>query len=304
MNRICVVGSLNMDMAISTPRIPLVGETILGSGFMTVPGGKGANQAVAAARLGGDVSMVGCVGDDPYGCELLGNLESAGVETDSVSIIHEGHTGVAVIVVGKDGDNFIIVDQGANLHLNTERLDRYRYVMEKSNLLMLQLEIPSGTVEYAVDIAARSGVPVFLDPAPAAPLGEELLSRIDILTPNESETAMLVGFPIDSIDDAGRAAALLHGRGVMQVAVTLGDKGVVYNCGDSIVHRPAFKVEAVDTTAAGDVFSGALAVSLAEGSNIDEAVEWAAASAALAVTRKGAQTSIPDVGEVRKFLSG
>ena len=300
MSKILVIGSLNMDLIVTTTRIPAVGETVLGSDFSSAPGGKGANQAVAAARLGGAVSMIGCVGDDIFGKSLLENLHYNSVDTSCVKVIEGSPTGVAVIVL-KDGDNSIIVDPGSNYKLTAEMIDEMEDQIKECSIMLVQLEIPIETVERAVSLARKHGVTVLLNPAPAAKLSEELLSKIDIFTPNESECEFITGIPVKSTKDAERAVEVLVGKGIRQVIITMGSKGVVYNSGNTIVHKPAYNVEVVDTTAAGDSFSGAVAVALAGGKNIDEAIELASKVGALTVMKKGAQPALPSLEEVKKF---
>ena len=300
MPEITVIGSLNMDLAINAPRVPVMGETILGSGFMTAPGGKGANQAVAAARLGGDVTMIGCVGDDIFGRNLVENLKSNGVETRHIKTLRGFPTGVAVILI-KDGNNCIIVDPGANGKLRFEDIEGFEEIISRSRIAVLQLEIPLDTVERAIRAAKKHNVEVLLNPAPAVKLSDELLSMVDLLTPNETECEIITGMPIKNVEDAKKAVACLNGKGIKTVAVTMGGNGVVYNDGSKIMHKPVPEVKAVDTTAAGDAFSGALAVSIAQGKDINEATDFANIVGTLTVTKKGAQDSLPSLEDVEKF---
>ena len=301
MHKITVVGSLNMDLVVNTPRIPALGETVLGSGFFTAPGGKGANQAVAAARLGGSVVMAGCAGDDIFGQELLQNLADNGVNTENIRLLDNTPTGIAMITV-KDGDNFIIVDPGANARLTPDMIDGVEELIKESFIIVIQLEIPVETVEKTIRLAKKHGTAVLLNPAPAIYMPDELLQKVDIITPNEKECEFLTGMAVNCVEDAKAALLLLKSRGIPQVIVTLGSGGVVYNSGDAVLHKPACQVRAVDTTAAGDAFTGALAVALAEGKNIDEAVEFAGITGALTVTKSGAQKSLPSKKEVEDFL--
>lgn len=300
MRKITVIGSLNMDLVISTPRIPALGETILGNGFFTAPGGKGANQAVAAARLGGRVTMVGCVGNDIFGKELLQNLSENNVEIKKVKQIENTPTGVAMITV-KDGDNFIIVDPGANSTLTPAMIVELETLIKESFMVVIQLEIPFETVEMAIALAHKHGTKVLLNPAPARTLSDELLRNIDILTPNEKECEQITGLPIKTIDDAKAAALFLMRKGIPQVIITMGSGGVVYNDGNKLLHKPVHKVKAVDTTAAGDSFTGAVAVALSEGKSIDEAIDFANIVGALTVSKSGAQRSLPMRIEVENF---
>ncbi len=300
--KITVVGSLNMDLVITTPKIPQIGETLLGSGFMTAPGGKGANQAVAAAKLGGEVTMLGSVGDDLFGRDLVDNLSRHGVDVSRIEVTGDNPTGIAVILI-KDGNNCIIVDPGANSSLTAERVAFSRSVIEDSALILVQLEIPLESVQAAIYLAKRQGVKVILNPAPARVLDDQLLKMVDILTPNESECELITGIRPDSEESAREAVNYLKAKGIPQIIITLGSKGVVYNSGERIIHKPVPKVEAVDTTAAGDSFSGALAVALSEGKTIDEAVDFANSVGTLTVMKQGAQSSLPTLEEVLAFTS-
>lgn len=301
MGKICVIGSLNMDLVIHTPKLPVMGETVIGSGFMTIPGGKGANQAVAAARLGGDVTMIGHVGDDAFGNSLKQNLQVNGVDVRHVKIMRNIPTGIAVIII-KDGDNFIILDPGTNFTITAKDIIEAENVIRNSDILLLQMEIPQEAIEQAVDIANQYGVKVLLNPAPARNMSDDFLAKVDIITPNESECELITGMALKSIKDAGEAVKYLRGKGINQVIVTLGSRGVIYNNKNQILHKPVHEVSVVDTTAAGDSFTGALAVALTNGKSIDEAVDFANASGALTVMKKGAQTSLPHKQEVEEFL--
>jgi ribokinase len=298
MNRITVIGSLNMDMVIESPVLPKKGETIIGNGFATIPGGKGANQAVAASRLGGEVSMLGCVGQDSFGDILITNLKTNGVDVQGINSINGISTGVAVIVI-HEGDNSIIVDGGANLRLSPEMINGYEEVIKSSCMVVLQMEIPMDTVKRVIDIAKTYNTKVLLNSAPAAALDSDDLKKVDILTLNETECEIITGIPINSIDDANNAAVYLFQKGVNQVVITLGEKGVVYNSGSEPIHKAVPKVKVLDTTAAGDSFTGALAVSLVKGEDIHSAIDFACKVAAITVTRKGAQTSLPYLNEIK-----
>jgi len=299
-NKIVVVGSINMDLVVNTPRVPVIGETILGSGFATVPGGKGANQAVAISRLGGDVAMIGCVGQDIFGRDLLENLKTNGVNTANVKMLDNTPTGIAVIVV-KDGNNFIIVDPGSNYKLTPEMTAALENEIKDCYMIVVQLEIPMETAKKAIEIAKSNNVKVLLNPAPAVPLDDELLRKVDILTPNESECAIITGLPVENAEDAKKAVKYLNNKGVKQALITLGGNGVVYNSGNTVIHKTVPKVKAVDTTAAGDSFSGALAVALSEGMDIDAAVDFASKVGTLTVMKKGAQTSLPYRKDVENY---
>jgi len=270
-----------------------MGETVTGGGFFTSPGGKGANQAVAAARLGAQATMLGCVGDDAFGRQLVDNLRADGVGTDHISVSEEAPTGVAVILL-HGGDNCIVVDPGANMRLMPE--DMAESAIASSDMLVLQLEIPLATARRAMELAKLHSVPVLLNPAPAQRVPADFLALANIITPNQSECEILTG-----IYDPLRAARALA-QIVPRVVVTLGGEGVLYCDGDKTYSRPAWPVRPADTTGAGDCFTGALAVSLARGMGFGGAVDFAQAAAALAVTRRGAQASMPTAEEVTAFI--
>ena len=301
--RVTVVGSLNMDLIVRAPRIPRPGETIIGRGFHVAPGGKGANQAVAAARLGAQVSLVGRVGQDSFAADLLANLKAAGVNHTYVSQDAETATGVALIEVDDAGQNSIVVAAGANMRLGPAEIEAARGVITGADILLLQLESPLETVSQAAQLAQAHHVPVILNPAPAQPLPEELLKAVTILAPNESETAILAGLPTGSLAEIKAAAAKLRGFGVETVILTLGERGALLAGADGSRHFPAFRVTPVDTTAAGDAFVGALAVALAEGRPLPEAIRWANAAGALATTRLGAQPSLPSRQAVEELAA-
>jgi ribokinase len=305
---VVVVGSLNMDFVVRVAELPRGGETVAGREFQTLPGGKGANQAYAVARLGGRaeaarrVWMVGCVGRDVHGEQLVASLRSAGVETGRVRATAEAATGVALIVVAEGGQNQIVVAAGANECLRPDEVTRALADVRASHLL-LQLETPIETVAAAARQAKARGMTVILDPAPARALDTSLLEPVDILTPNESEALALLGAGGDEIllADAPAVARRLLALGPRLVILKLGDKGA-YVCGGGLErHFPARRVMAVDATAAGDCFNGALAVALSEGVTVAEAVEFAVVAASITVTRLGAQASIPARAEVDQW---
>jgi ribokinase len=299
-----VFGSLNMDLVGRVARLPLPGETILGETFETIPGGKGANQAVAAARLGAVTSMVGRVGQDSFGQLLLQAMAAAGVRVDTVTLDATHHSGVALIAVAHSGENQIIVVPGANGAVDEADVNRFSQRLPEAQTLLLQFEIPFDAVQAAARVAHQAGVRVIVDPAPARPnLPEEFYYVIDILTPNQTEAAQLVGFEVDNVETAFRAAKRLQQRGAPIVIVKLGQAGVVVVAPDESFACPAFPVDVVDTVAAGDAFNGGLAVALDEGQSLKQAVTWASAVAAIAVTRPGAQPSMPHRHEVEAFLS-
>ncbi len=303
MARVVVVGSLNMDLVIRSPHIPQPGETIIGADFQTLPGGKGANQAVAAARLGASVQMVGRVGQDAFAAALLGNLDAAGVDGRFIIQDREAPTGVALIVVDDSGQNSIVVASGANMRLTSMDIEAAESAIAEADVLLLQLESPLVTVSRAAAIAHAHGVRVVLNPAPAHPLPADLLTLVDVLIPNESETTLLTGMPTSTQAEAEAASAALRKSGVDTVILTLGERGALLDSATGLQLVPAFDVTPVDTTAAGDAFVGGFAVALAEGRDLLEAVRWGNAAGALATTRLGAQPSLPDRASVEALLA-
>lgn len=301
--RVVVVGSLNMDLVVRSARMPRPGETILGGEFHTVPGGKGANQAVAAARLGAQVSMVGRLGDDAFGNELLQNLSAAGIDHEHVLRDAGSATGVALIVVDDAGQNSIVVASGANMSLAPSDVDAAAATLANADVLLLQLESPVETVTRAAQLAREHGVTVILNPAPARPLPGEILALVDVLVPNETETALLSGLPVGNDEEALAASAALRAAGTGTIILTLGERGALLADATATRLFPAFEVEPVDTTAAGDAFLAGLAVALAEGRSLAEAVQWGNAAGALATTRFGAQTSLPERQAVEQLLA-
>jgi ribokinase len=298
--RVAVAGSLNMDLIARAPRIPQPGETILGSDFSTAPGGKGANQAVAAARLRAQVSMVGRVGRDAFAQNLLASLAAAGVDHRHVIQDAQTATGVALIMVDDGGQNSIVVAPGANARLSPADVEAARATIATADVLLLQLESPLEAVARAAELAHAHGVTVILNPAPACELPAELLAQVDVLVPNESETAILTGLPAGSQVEV-QAAALLE-LGVGAALLTLGERGALLARPEGTEHVPAFRVTPVDTTAAGDAFVGGFAAALAEGRSPVEAVRWGCAAGALATTKLGAQPSLPTHQEVEALL--
>ncbi len=291
--RIIVLGSSNTDFVIKADHLPRKGETIIGGNFFMNPGGKGANQAVAASRLGGRVTLISKIGTDLFGKALLKVFEEEGINTAFVFTDTEHATGIALITVDKNGDNCIVVSSGANAILLPEDLQDAAEAINEYSLVLMQLETPLETVEYVAAAAYKKGARIILNPAPSKPLTNSLLSTIFILTPNRKEAEYLSGIAITSIDSAAAAARKLASRGAQTVMITLGADGVLVLFENEIVHIPAIKVAAVDTTAAGDVFNGALAVCLSEGKNVLEAARFACKAAAISVTRMGAQSSAP-----------
>jgi ribokinase len=302
--KIIVAGSINMDL-VTRAAIPRPGETVIGGDLQAFPGGKGANQAVAAARMGGQVSMIGRVGEDAFGAQMRAALEKDAVDTTFVLPTAGTPTGVALIVVDERGQNSIVVTPGANGRLAPSDIDTAADAIAAVDVLLLQLEISLETVQRAAELAAQHGLKVILNPAPAAPLPQDLLSKVDILIPNEIEAAALSGMPTGNTAELEAAAGQLLEQGVGAVILTLGERGALLVDGQSKTLRPAFGVkEVVDTTAAGDAFAGALAVAVGEGLPLPEAISWATAAGALAVTKSGAQPSLPTRAEVLDLLAG
>lgn len=301
--KVVVIGSLNMDLVTRAPRLPKGGETLIGESFCTIPGGKGANQAVAAARLGAKVSMVGCVGSDAYGQQLRGALLAEGIDCQSVSVV-AGSSGVALIVVDDNSQNAIVIVAGANGVLTPDVLDRFDEVLRSADVIICQLEVPDATVGHALKRGRELGKTVILNPAPASrALPADWYASIDYLIPNESEAAVLSGLAVDSLETAEAAATQLLAAGAGKVIVTLGAQGLMFANGASFEHFPAPLVKAVDTTAAGDTFVGGFAAALADGKSEVEAIRFGQIAAALSVTRAGAQPSIPTLLEVQAFKS-
>jgi len=292
MKKILVIGSSNMDMVVKTPRFPVPGETILGDDFFMNQGGKGANQAVAAARLGGDVSFICKIGNDIFGKQSLELFKKEGINTDFVFTDPASPSGTALITIDNKGENSIVVVHGANGNLNSADIDKAYELIEGSEFILMQLEIPLDTVEYVTNIAWEKGKKVIINPAPGAKLSDDLLSRLYLITPNEVESEFLSGVKISNNESIKAAAKALYDKGIKVVIITLGEEGcLIYN--GSYEWISAEKAEPVDTTAAGDVFNGALTVAIAEGQTISEAVKFANKAAAISITRYGAIPSIP-----------
>ncbi|MHC8350056.1 ribokinase [Pseudomonas sp. RT4P38] len=299
--KVVVIGSLNMDLVTRAPRLPRGGETLIGESFATVSGGKGANQAVAAARLGAQVSMVGCVGSDAYGEELRGALLAEQIDCQAVSTVDDS-SGVALIVVDDNSQNAIVIVAGANGALTPAVIDRFDAVLQAADVIICQLEVPDATVGHALKRGRELGKTVILNPAPASrPLPADWYASIDYLIPNESEASALSGLSVDSLASAEIAANRLIAMGVGKVIITLGAQGSLFADGKSFEHFPAPKVKAVDTTAAGDTFVGGFAAALAAGKSEVEAIRFGQVAAALSVTRAGAQPSIPTLSDVQAF---
>ena len=306
MTKLVVVGSSNTDMIIQVPHIPAPGETILGSEFLTAAGGKGANQAVAAARIGGDVSLVACVGADMFGEQALAGFVSDGINTKYCNVNDKAPSGVAQILVADSGENSIAVAPGANYLLSPGCIAKTRGLLNNAAVVLMQLEIPVDTVLESARLARASGAKVILNPAPACALPDEIFSLLDLLTPNESEIELLTGISVTDENSMAAAASILHERGVSVVLLTRGAQGVFLSEKKGNEVRTsifsAFQVTPIDTTAAGDVFNGCLAVSLAADHPLAESIKFAQAAAAISVQTLGAQTSAPTLEEVENFL--
>ena len=295
---IVVIGSTNTDMVVKAHHLPVPGETILGGTFLMNPGGKGANQAVAVARLGGEVTFVAKVGDDIFGHRSLDILKKEGIDSRYVFTDLEHPSGVALITVDENAENCIVVAPGANASLNKGDIDRAAGAIMEADFLLMQLETPLETIEYAARLAAGNGVKVILNPAPACPLSPELLSNLYMLTPNKTEASMLSGIEVTDMETAKQAAQAIHLKGVEVVIITLGSEGALIYENGFFSTVEATPVKAVDTTAAGDTFNGALTVALSEGLSVKEAVGFASKAAAISVTRMGAQSSVPYRSEI------
>ena len=295
---IVIVGSTNTDMVVKTTRLPAPGETILGGHFFMNAGGKGANQAVAAARLGGAITFIAKVGEDIFGQTAVASFKSEGINTEYITADKQNPSGVALITVDEQGENCIVVAPGANACLSSVDVRNGAAAIENAGLVLLQLEVPLDVVLLAAQMASAQGARIILNPAPACPLPDELWRHISVLTPNEKEAEVLSGVSISDTESAGKAADVLRKKGANAVIITLGAAGALVCDDEGETLVPAPSVTAVDTTAAGDVFNGALTVALAEGSTLREAVAFAAKAAALSVTRLGAQASAPYRTEV------
>lgn len=298
---VVVIGSTNTDMVIKASHLPQPGETILGGTFFMSAGGKGANQAVAAARLGASVVFIAKTGFDIFGKQSVELFEKEGIDTSSVMRDRIEPSGVALITVDDHGENCIVVAPGANAALSPQDIDEAKEKFENAALILMQLEIPTDTVEHVATIAAMKGTKLILNPAPAAKLSNELLSKVSIITPNQKEAEMLTGIRVIDDVSAKQAALVLQQKGIETVIITMGSAGAFLLDGNKSSMVPGHKVKVVDTTAAGDVFSGALAVALCEGKTMEDAVAFACKAAAVSVTRLGAQASAPHRSELEAF---
>jgi len=300
-SKIVVVGSSNTDMVVKVPHIPAPGETVMGSELLTIPGGKGANQAVGAARAGGEVVFIACVADDTFGTDAVENYKKDGIDTSFIKVKPGIHSGVALINVAEDGENSIAVAPGANSHLLPEDIIKARDAFAGAGAVLAQLEIPMETVSAVASIAAELGVPMILNPAPGAKLPRDLLKKISIITPNETEAALLTGTKEVNDDTIPVMAKELYDLGIKTVIITLGSRGVYLLNNDFQGLIPGYRVKAVDTTAAGDVFNGALAAALSGNKTVRQAIDFAQRAAAISVTRMGAQPSAPKLKEINDY---
>jgi ribokinase len=303
MPSITVIGSLNMDIVVRAPRFPGVGETIAGLSCNFIPGGKGANQALAAARAGTTTLLVGCVGNDEFGSQLVKGLSRFGVDVSNVIALEGVTTGTATVVIEKNGDNRIIIVSGANALVSPALIDEFWPEISKSGMILLQHEIPLETVFHIIEKAEKSGIKVILNPAPFYPIEFEILRKVDTLIANETEGTALSGVEIKDVESATEAAGILHEKGIDTVLITLGKSGSVLVNHEQSIFQPAYQVNAVDTTAAGDTFIGAYAAAIIGGESTKKALLYATAAAGLAVTKLGAQPSIPDHNEIIDFLA-
>ncbi|MGB7294619.1 MAG: ribokinase [Candidatus Aminicenantales bacterium] len=301
--KIVVVGSSNTDMVIKTPRLPRPGETIIGGEFFMAAGGKGANQAVAAARAGGDVYFIARVGEDVFGRHSLDGFVRDGIHIEHIILDKSASSGIALIIVAPDGENSIAVASGANANLGVEDVQHAKDAIASADIVLMQLESPFETVIEAAEVASAAGVPVILNPAPAQVLGESILKRLSYLTPNKTEAEIMTGITLIAKADLDKTADMLLDKGMKGVLITLGPKGVYVATPERKEVVRAFPVTPVDTTAAGDAFNGALAVALAEGRSLIEAARFGNAAAAIATTKLGAQPSLPFRKDIERLMA-
>ena len=301
MSEILVIGSMNMDLVVEAERYPEEGETIIGGKFEQIPGGKGANQALAASKLGDNVEFIGACGDDSFASKLKSSLKNGGAKIDNIFEVKGVSTGVAVITVDKKGNNRIIVSPGANYELDPQKIEKIKKRVIEADIILLQLEVPVMTIEKIVEIASANQTKIILDPAPAQKLSDQILSKIDYLLPNEGELDLLLA-ETEAKNRMEKIEILLN-KGVKNIIVTEGEKGINYYSKNNKLHLDTLTVKAVDTTAAGDVFAGAFAASLMAKNDLRKSMEFAVQAAAYSVTKRGAQSSIPDKNELNKFLA-
>ena len=300
---ILVIGGINMDFVVKAERVPKPGETLIGSDFSIIPGGKGANQAVCIARLRGKAILGGCLGKDQLGQQLKSGLEKEGVITDYISMDEKEHSGVTMIIINKDGDNSIVLDPGANMKFSPERASSLEKILPRVSIVLSQLEIPVETIDFIFNKAKKIGITTILDAGPAKPLPPSLLSNTDILSPNQTELESLLKRRITNIEQAKNEAEKLLEWGIKTVILKLGDKGSYLLTAKEKLYFPAFKVTPVDTTAAGDAFMGALCLSLTQNKPLPQAIEFANLAGACTVTKMGAQPSLPTLEEIEKVRS-
>jgi len=301
-NKIIVIGSSNVDLIMKMERLPAKGETVTDAEFMQVYGGKGANQAVAAARAGGNVVFVSCVGEDAYTPQMVQNYVNEGMDTRFVFQEKNVASGYALIMIGGDGDNIISVAPGANYKLLPAKIDEALPAFDEAAIIVMQYEIPEETIKYVIDKANERNIPVLFNFAPARDFDFTYIPKVDIFVLNETEASLLADMPVETEEDAEKAANVLIQQGVKKVIITLGTKGALIVTEKETVKVPAFQVDAVDTTAAGDTFCGTLAVAMVEGLSLNDALQFASAAAAISVTRLGAQPSAPSRTEIETFL--
>jgi ribokinase len=300
---IAVLGGINIDLVIRCKVLPRIGETVKGTSYNQFPGGKGANQAVAAAKLGGNVAMIGAVGCDVFGSTIINNMRDISIDVTHIKKVEDVPTGTAFIFVDKNGQNLISFIGGANDEVNSKLIDEVEYMIKEADVFLVQLECPVQVVEYAIKKASSFGTPVILNPSPAVPLSNCIIRRSTILIPNESEAEILTGYRVEDKNSYYKASTVLIGRGCKNVVITLGEKGAYLHYPDH--HEeviPAPRVNAMDTVAAGDVFAGAFAVRFAMGEDLKKAVIYSNHAAAISTTRAGAQTSIPSMSEVEEYI--
>mgnify|MGYP001007727137 CR=1 FL=1 len=298
LNKIVVIGSCNTDMVITTDRLPGPGETVLGRNFKMFSGGKGANQAVAAARLGGNVSFIAKTGNDLFGKQSIEKFKEEGIDARHIFMDSHLPTGVALITVDQDGENCIAVASGANAALKSTHIEKAKDIIENAAILLMQLEIPIETVEYAATLAHKNGIKVILNPAPATLLSDELLKSLYAIIPNKTEAEILSGIKISDWESTKQAANIISSKGVEIVVITLGEKGALVKDGPNYYSIPGNKVDVVDTTAAGDTFCGTFCVGISEGLSIEDTIKLANKAASITVSREGAQSSIPSRKEL------
>ncbi|WP_339226636.1 ribokinase [Oceanobacillus sp. FSL K6-2867] len=302
MKKILIIGSFMTDLVVQTLKVPVEGETVIGKSFNRFTGGKGANQAVAAARLGGDVTMIGKLGEDDFGKEHIESLDKNNVNHQSVLFDSQTSSGVGNIQIDYNGNNRIVVVPGANLKLSERDIEKNENVIMDSDIIVLQLEIPMKTVYKSIDLANKHGKTIILNPAPAQLIKPEYRSKIDYFVPNETEASLLSNIEVNGLETAEQAAEILLEQGYKNVIITLGDKGVIFKNQDQFKYVEAHRVKAVDTTAAGDSFIGSFAYGLSKGMEIEQTLNIAVAASAITVTKLGAQPSLPEIKEVNEQL--